>query len=94
MGRKEEMAMETTNLHMTAEVWNAIIDMMNVNQLDNFIENLEYIQDKLVSDPVVTNCIEDFGGADRVLLLLNAFKRMSQLFTTINMALEEKGGKA
>lgn len=94
MGRKEEMTMETTNLHMTAEVWNAIIDMMNVNQLDNFIENLEYIQDKLVSDPVVTNCIEDFGGADRVLLLLNAFKRMSQLFTTINMALEEKGGKA
>lgn len=85
--------MNTTNLHMTADVWNALVNMMNVNQLDNFIENLEYIQDKLVSDPVITNCIEDFGGANKVLLMLNAFKRMSELFSTITVALQEKGGK-
>lgn len=85
--------MDTTNLHMTADVWNALVNMMNVNQLDNFIENLEYIQDKLVSDPVITNCIEDFGGANKVLLMLNAFKRMSELFSTITVALQEKGGK-
>lgn len=78
---------------MTADVWNALVNMMNVNQLDNFIENLEYIQDKLVSDPVITNCIEDFGGANKVLLMLNAFKRMSELFSTITIALQEKGGK-
>lgn len=78
---------------MTADVWNALVNMMNVNQLDNFIENLEYIQDKLVSDPVITNCIEDFGGANKVLLMLNAFKRMSELFSTITVALQEKGGK-
>lgn len=85
--------MNTTNLHMTADVWNALVNMMNVNQLDNFIENLEYIQDKLVSDQVITNCIEDFGGANKVLLMLNAFKRMSELFSTITIALQEKGGE-
>ena len=89
----EETTMNTTNLHMTADVWNALVNMMNVNQLDNFIENLEYIQDKLVSDPVITNCIEDFGGANKVLLMLNAFKRMSKLFSTITVALQEKGGE-
>lgn len=78
---------------MTADVWNALVNMMNVNQLDNFIENLEYIQDKLVSDQVITNCIEDFGGANKVLLMLNAFKRMSELFSTITIALQEKGGE-
>lgn len=87
-----ETTSNTANLHMTAEVWNAIIDMMNVDQLNNFIENLDYIQDKLVSDPVITNCIDDFGGSNQVLLLLNAFKRMSNLFSTISIALKEKGG--
>ncbi len=83
----------TTNMHMTAEVWNALQDMMNVDQLNNFIDNLDYIQDRLVSDEVVTNCIEDFGGADKVLLMLNAFKRMETLFKTMNIALEAKGGE-
>lgn len=78
---------------MTAEVWNALVDMMNVDQLNNFIENLDYIQDKLVSDEVVTNSVDDFGGPGKVLLMLNAFKRMSDLFQTINVALEAKGGK-
>lgn len=82
-----------TNLRMTAEVWNALVDMMNVDQLNNFIENLNYIQDKLVSDEVVTNSVDDFGGPGKVLLMLNAFKRMSDLFQTINVALEAKGGK-
>ncbi len=83
-----------TNMHMTAEVWNALVDMMNVDQLNNFIENLDYIQDKLVSDEMVTNCLDDFGGADKVLLMLNAFKRMSNFFQTTNIALEAKGGAA
>ena len=83
-----------TNMHMTAEVWNALVDMMNVDQLNNFIENLDYIQDKLVSDEMVTNCLDDFGGADKVLLMLNAFKRMSNFFQTINIAPEAKGGAA
>lgn len=83
-----------TNMHMTAEVWNALVNMMNVDQLSNFIENLDYIQDKLVSDEMVTNCLDDFGGADKVLLMLNAFKRMSNFFQTINIALEAKGGAA
>lgn len=78
---------------MTAEVWNALVDMMNVDQLNNFIENLDYIQDKLVSDEVVTNSVDDFGGPGKVLLMLNAFKRMSDLFQTINVVLEAKGGK-
>lgn len=78
---------------MTAEVWNALVDMMNVEQINNFIENLDYIQDKLVSDEVVTNSVDDFGGPGKVLLMLNAFKRMSDLFQTINVALEAKGGK-
>lgn len=82
-----------TNLRMTAEVWNALVDMMNVDQLNNFLENLNYIQDKLVSDEVVTNSVDDFGGPGKVLLMLNAFKRMSDLFQTINVALEAKGGK-
>lgn len=83
-----------TNMRMTAEVWNALVDMMNVGQLNNFIDNLEYVQDRLVSDEVVTNCIEDFGGAGKVLLMLNAFKRMEILFKTMNIALEAKGGAA
>lgn len=87
-----ETTLNTANLHMSADVWNALVDMLNVNQLENFIENLDYIQDKLVSDQVVTNCIDDFGGSDKVLLLLNAFKRMSNLFSTISIALKEKGG--
>ena len=78
---------------MTTEVWNALVDMMNVDQLNNFIENLNYIQDKLVSDEVVSNSVDDFGGHGKVLLMLNAFKRMSDLFQTINVALEAKGGK-
>lgn len=82
-----------TDLRMTAEVWNALVDMMNVDQLNNFIENLDYIQDKLVSDEVVTNSVDDFGGPGKVLLMLNAFKRMSDLFQTINVVLEAKGGK-
>lgn len=82
-----------TDLRMTTEVWNALVDMMNVDQLNNFIENLNYIQDKLVSDEVVTNSVDDFGGPGKVLLMLNAFKRMSDLFQTINVALEAKGGK-
>lgn len=82
----------STNLHMTADVWNALQDMMNVSQLNNFIDNLDYIQEKLISDPVVTNCVEDLGGSDRVLLMLNAFNRMKGLFKTINIALEAKGG--
>ena len=81
-------------MHMTAEVWNALVDMMNVDQLNNFIENLDYIQEKLVSDEMVTCCLEDFGGAGKVLLMLNAFKRMSNFFQTINIALEAKGGAA
>ena len=43
-----------TDLRMTAEVWNALVDMMNVEQLNNFIENLDYIQEKLVSDEMIT----------------------------------------
>lgn len=82
-----------TDLRMTTEVWNALVDMMNVDQLNNFIENLNYIQDKLVSDEVVTNSVDDFEGPGKVLLMLNAFKRMSDLFQTINVALEAKGGK-
>lgn len=82
---------DTTQLHMTADVWNAIVEMMNVGQLTNFIENLDFIQDRLVSDEVITNCVDDFGGADRVLLLLNTFKRMSNLFETINLAMESRG---
>lgn len=82
-----------TDLRMTTGVWNALVDMMNVDQLNNFIENLNYIQDKLVSDEVVTNSVDDFGGPGKVLLMLNAFKRMSDLFQTINVALEAKGGK-
>lgn len=82
-----------TDLRMTAEVWNALVDMMNVDQLNNFIENLDYILEKLVSDEMVTCCLEDFGGAGKVLLMLNAFKRMSKFFQTINVALEAKGGK-
>ena len=80
-----------TQLHMTADVWNAIVEMMNVGQLTNFIENLNFIQDRLMSDEVITNCVDDFGGADRVLLLLNTFKRMSNLFETINLAIESRG---
>lgn len=87
-----ETTSNTTNLHMSADVWNALVDMLNVSQLENFIENLDYIQDKLVSDQVITNCIDDFGGPNKVLLLLNAFKRMSSLFSTISIALKEKGG--
>lgn len=83
-----------TNMRMTAEVWNALADMMNVAQLDNFIENLNFIQDKLVSDEVVTNSVDDFGGPGKVLLMLNAFKRMSNLFETMEIALEAKGGAA
>lgn len=79
---------------MTAEVWNALADMMNVAQLDNFIENLNFIQDKLVSDEVVTNSVDDFGGPGKVLLMLNAFKRMSKLFETMEIALKAKGGAA
>lgn len=84
----------TANLHMTAEVWNALVEMMNVDQLNNFIENLRYIQDRLVSDEVVTNSIDDFGGSGKVLLMLNAFKRMENLFETMNIALEARGGEA
>lgn len=83
----------STNLRMTAEVWNALQDMMNVSQLNDFIENIDYIQEKLISDPVVTNCIEDLGGSDKVLLMLNAFNRMRRLFKTINIALEAKRGR-
>lgn len=79
---------------MTAEVWNALVEMMNVDQLNNFIENLKYIQERLVSDEVVTNSIDDFGGAGKVLLMLNAFKRMENLFETMNIALEARGGEA
>ena len=93
---KQQLGMDennSTNMRMTAEVWNALADMMNVAQLDNFIEKLNEIQDKLVSDEVVTNSVDDFGGPGKVLLMLNAFKRMSDLFQTINVALEAKGGK-
>lgn len=83
-----------TDLRMTTEVWNALVDMMNVDQLNNFIENLNYIQDKLVSDEVVTNSVDDFGGPGKVLLMLNAFKRMSNLFETMEIALKAKGGAA
>lgn len=83
-----------TNMRMTAEVWNALADMMNVAQLDNFIEKLNEIQDKLVSDEVVTNSVDDFGGPGKVLLMLNAFKRMSKLFETMEIALKAKGGAA
>lgn len=83
-----------TNLHMTADVWNALVDMMNVDQLDNFIETLEFAQDKFISNEVITNAVDDFGGAGQVLLMLNAFKRMENLFKTINQALKAKGGVA
>ena len=84
----------STNLHMTADVWNALVDMMNVDQLDNFIETLEFAQDKFISNEVITNAVDDFGGAGQVLLMLNAFKRMENLFKTINQALKAKGGVA
>lgn len=82
----------STNLHMTADVWNALTDMMNVDQLDNFIETLEFAQDKFISNEVITNAVDDFGGAEQVLLILNAFKRMENLFKTINQAIKAKGG--
>ena len=84
----------TTNMHMTAEVWNALVDMMDSNQLNYFIEYLEQVKKILISDEVVLNCVEDLGGADRVLLMLNNFDHMSKLFKTINIALEAKGGTA
>lgn len=83
-----------TNLHMTADVWNALVDTMNVGQLDNFIETLEFAQGKFISNEVITNAVDDFGGAGQVLLMLNAFKRMENLFKTINQALKAKGGVA
>lgn len=94
---KQQLGMNennSTNMRMTADVWNALADMMNVAQLDNFIENLNFIQDKLVSDEVVTNSVDDFGGPGKVLLMLNAFKRMSKLFETMKIALKAKGGAA
>ena len=42
---------------MTADVWNALVDMMNVGQLDNFIETLEFAQDKFISNEVITNAV-------------------------------------
>ena len=48
-----------TNMHMTAEVWNALVEMMDVNQLSYFIEYLEQVKKVLISDEVVTNCVED-----------------------------------
>lgn len=84
----------STNLHMTADVWNVLVDMMNVDQLDNFIETLEFAQDKFISNEVITNAVDDFGGAGQVLLMLNAFKRMENLFKIINQALKAKGGVA
>ena len=84
----------STNMRMTADVWNALSDMMNVAQLDNFIEKLNEIQDKLVSDEVVTNSVDDFGGPGKVLLMLNTFKRMGNLFETMKIALKAKGGAA
>ena len=83
-----------TNMHMTAEVWNALVEMMDVNQLSYFIEYLEQVKKVLISDEVVTNCVEDLGGSDKVLLMLNNFDHMSKLFKTINIALETKGGEA
>ena len=82
----------STSLHMTADVWNALVGMMNVGQLDNFIETLEFAQDKFISNEVITNAVDDFGGAEQVLLMLNAFKRMENLFKTINQAIKAKGG--
>ena len=84
----------STNLHMTADVWNALQDMMNVGQLEYFIENLDYLQRCFLSDEFVNNSIDNFGGSDKVLLLLNTFSRMRDLFVTINDALESKGGAA
>ena len=81
------------NLHMTAEVWNAIEEMMNVGQLENFMETLDFMQDKLTSDEVITNCVDSFGGPGQVLLMINALKRMRKLFETINVAIAEKGGR-
>lgn len=83
-----------TNLHMTADVWNALVEMMDTSQLENFIETLEFAQDKFISNEVITNAVDDFGGAGQVLLMLNAFKRMENLFKTINQALKAKGGVA
>ena len=37
-------------------------------------------------------CLADYAG--QVLLMLNAFKRMENLFKTINQALKAKGGVA
>lgn len=84
----------STNLHMTAEVWNAIVDMMDVNQLNYFIEYLEQVKKMLISDEVINNCVDDLGGPGNVLLMLNNFDHMSKLFKTINLALEAKGGEA
>ena len=83
----------STNLHMTADVWNALQYMMNVSQLEYFIENLDYLQRCFLSDEFVNNSIDNFGGSDKV-LLLNTFSRMRDLFVTINDALAAKGGAA
>lgn len=84
----------STNLHMTADVWNALLDMMDTNQLEYFIEYLEQVKKVLISDEVINNCVDDLGGSDQVLLMLNNFDHMGKLFKTINDALETKGGAA
>ena len=37
-----------TNMHMTAEVWNALVEMMDVNQLSYFIEYLDQVKKVLI----------------------------------------------
>lgn len=77
-------------MNMTSEIWNTLAGLMDVLQLENFIENLDYMDKILVSDAMISNFMEDFGGGDQIVLTLNSIRRMNKIFKGLHASLEGK----
>ncbi len=83
--------MLSKDLHMTPELWETLQGMMSTGQMESFLEVIEAIKELLVSDDVLTNCVDSLGGADQVLYMLNGFNNMGKLFEKIHLILEARG---
>ena len=78
------------NIMRNEDVWAALSKLLEADELKYYIENIEDMEGILVSDTVVQEESELFGGEKNILILLNALRRMRKSFETLEAALRRK----
>lgn len=75
-------------MNMNEEVCETLTGLLNTDTLEYYTESIEDLEDIMVSDTVVREEADLFGGEGNILMLLNALHRIRKTFGALQNALE------